>query len=385
MKGKNKFMKKIVIILKTHREGGMHNVACIQANELSRQGYDVTFLTLVESITLPYFISKNVRLISLLKNEDIEASGFISKVKRCLLYLPFLMCFLKKSSPDVILSHGQGMNLFSIISAKLLSIPIVCCEHTGHNLPYGFRGKLAYLERRYIYPFSSIITVLTPDEQQHYKQILENVELLPNPLPFNIINKKELSDFSENREKTILAVGDLNRINIKGWDTLLDVFVSVNRKHPLWRLQFAGGSNKCIGLTELKQKAIKLGVINDVDFLGSVTEIERLYQKAGIFILSSRNEGFPLVILEAKSQGCPVIAFNCKSGPSELIENNVDGLLIENQNIEAMKVNLFQLMESKELRDRLAMNSLETAKKFNKKIILNKLVSILERAAFIEK
>lgn len=361
--------KKITIIIDTMIDGGAHRVACIQANKLSEKGYDITMLFLIEPISYPYYISSKINKVSLLKKQKVSGSNFFNKVKRILLYMPMLFVFFKKNKPDLLISHIHSVNFKSILIAKLFKLKIISCEHTTNILPLGvIRHFHAYIGRHYIYKISDLITVLSNDDKKYYDKFLKNVKLLVNPLPFKPAIYEDLK-----KEQFILAAGDLNRINIKGWDTLLNVFAFFSKDNDCWNLKIAGGSADSIGLNTLKKIAIDLDIAHKIEFLGSVDDMESLYRRAGIFVVTSRFEGFSMVLVEAMSQGCAVISFDCKSGPSEIISNMKNGILVENQSVDKMLENLQVLTSNNELRQRLSRNAIDASYRYSVDNVIHEL------------
>lgn len=365
---------KITIILGTMIHGGAHRVACIQANELAARGYSVTLLLVVGSLQFPYEISPQVNVVKALPAENLEFSNIKSKIKRKLLAPFYLIKKLKGLKPDLVISHIQGTNREAILSCKYLNIPIIACEHTTHLLPYGWRGKLAYIERRFVYKMADRITLLTTsDKRDFYDRFLLNCDVMPNPCPFT----SELLVNQYARKRNILALGDLNRIHIKGWDNLIIIFSQLAKDFPEWTLEFAGNGDE--GKNIIKEIAKDKGVLNQVKFLGSVIDVKSKLQESSIFILTSRNEGFSMALLEAMSQGCASIAYDCKSGPGDLIENNVDGFLIEDQNHQQMILKLKKLLENIETRNLFSTRAVESSKQFSKKIIFDKWEAVIKQ------
>jgi glycosyltransferase involved in cell wall biosynthesis len=182
------------------------------------------------------------------------------------------------------------------------------------------------------------------------------VHVIPNPVSFLP------SEGQRPRKKIILAAGGLNRWEIKGFDNLLRVFSRIRSRYPDWRLAIAGGGD--IGKTPLVQLATELDIVDKVDFLGLVSDLDREMRESEIFVLSSRYEGFSMVLLEAMSQGCACVSFDCVAGPGELITNEVTGLLVENQNLEAMAVALCRLIEDPALRRALSGRAREASENY---------------------
>lgn len=365
---------KITIILGTMIHGGAHRVACIQANELAERGYDVTLLLVVGALQFPYELSSRVKVEHALPAENLEFSNIKSKIKRKLLAPFYLVSKLKKIKPDLVISHIQSTNREAILSCWFLNIPIIACEHTSFNMPYGLKGKFAYIDRRFIYKLANEVTVLTTsDIDNFYVKYLKNVSVMKNPGTF----ESELLITQEQRRKAVLAVGDLNRIHVKGWDNLIEIFSQISTKHPGWILQFAGsgeqGKNKLIELARNKD------VENSVQFLGAVSDVKKLLQNSSVFILTSRNEGLPMALIEAMSQGCACIAFDCKTGPSDIITNNIDGVLVEDQNLDQMSEKLNCLLSDENKRRVLSEKAVISSKQFSKNKIIDEWDSLINK------
>lgn len=360
-------MYKICIIIDTLLQGGAHRVACIQANALKDAGYNVTILFFVKPPEFPFLIRDDIEQVYLLDTGIMEGSGLCNKIFRRIFILPLLIKKIKKIRPDLLISHIQGVNAYAIFAARTLHLKVIVSEHTTHLLPNGLlRNKLATFERKYIYRMANLITVLTRLEVDHYKNkyLSTNVILLRNPCSFESINTDFAHEIFETRTKSILAVGDINRIEIKGWDTLLEVFAEFSKHQPEWKLNFVGGGVGDYGKNKLIELINSYNLQGKVFFLGPQTEINKIYQSAGIFILSSRNEGLPMVIVEAMSQGCPVVSFDCATGPGEIIDDHVDGLLVSNQNKIHMINSLKILVQNDLLRKKISLNGIIKAKSY---------------------
>ncbi|MDH1223961.1 MULTISPECIES: glycosyltransferase family 4 protein [Aeromonas] len=369
-------MKKVTIITGTMIQGGAHRIPCIQANELVKSGYDVTLLFVVDSPLRPFEIDNAVNIEYCFPYEKLEGSSFLSKCKRRLLAPFYIKKTLKKNTPDIVISHVQGTNRESIFACKLMGIKVIVCEHTSIHMPYGVMGWLAYLERRYIYKLADAITILTEYDYNHfYKKYHNNVIILPNPTSF--IARYEIKQ--ELRAKTIVAIGDLNRIHVKGWDLLIPIFSEVSKNNADWRLKIAGGGLE--GKAILSDLAKKYGVTSKIDFLGIVQNVESLLQESSIFILTSRNEGMPMALLEAMSQGCACIAFDCKTGPADLLVHRINGLLIEDGNSGEMSGYLSTLMNDIEMRSALGLQAFESSKAYTIDCHIHNLTTLIYKIA----
>ena len=143
-------------------------------------------------------------------------------------------------------------------------------------------------------------------------------------------------------------------------------------------MQIAGtGSEE--SLQYLKQLCKKNGVEDSVDFLGFRTDIEELYKQSEIFVLSSRYEGFGLVLIEAMSQGCACIACDYKGRQREIITDDSMGLCCEPDKVEALASNIKKMIEDEEYRKSVQMNAIERSKYYSIDNIMDHWEALLTR------
>jgi glycosyltransferase involved in cell wall biosynthesis len=264
----------------------------------------------------------------------------------------------KSNRPDIIVSFITLTNLITIVVAKLYSIKIIAQEHNSHLRFMKGRKWITDFTKKYIYKMADTITVLTSFDIDYYERYGANVYVMPNPCSF-----KPISNNSHNRTKTILAVGNLDRYHHKGLDNLIELMVPIFNEYPDWRLKIAGAGDK--GLEYLTKLAKENNILDKIVFTGFITNVSEVMNQSSIFILPSRFEGLPMVLLEAMSQGMACIAYDCKTGPSDIIENNINGLLIRDQNISEMQNGLKKLLSYEELRKKLSVQGVKSLDKYH--------------------
>ena len=136
------------------------------------------------------------------------------------------------------------------------------------------------------------------------------------------------------------------------------------------------------GDDQIKEKLVaeleEGGVITQVSFKGNVKGIENIYPNHGIYVMTSRYEGLPLVLLEAKQYELPIVSFNCPTGPSEIVLDSENGYLIDNFDTNEMSDKVCKLIEDEELRGRFSENSLNDTEKFSKERILQQWIDLIE-------
>ncbi|NAS30166.1 glycosyltransferase [Flavobacteriaceae bacterium R38] len=339
---------KIDFIISSLRDGGAERVLVILANEFADNGHDVTIVTFndIEKYELNPKINR-VRLHrNTIKNQTLRY--LINLIK---------YYFTKKNKPDIAISFLTQTNLTSIIAARLLKIKVIACEHTNHQRT-STNSKIVTFTRKYIYRWAHKITVLTSFDIDYYKKFKSDVMVMPNPCTFEVVKE------NKKREKVILAVGNLDKYHIKGFDNLIEVIAPVLNTNSDWKLKFIGGGDK--GLSFLQKLVDEKGVSDNVIFDGFKSNVADIMSNSEIFILSSRTEGLPMALLEAMSQGMACISYDCVSGPSDIITNNENGLLIEDQNQKKLQLGISNLITDKDLRKKLqktAVNSIDSYKK----------------------
>ncbi|MBN8501918.1 MAG: glycosyltransferase family 4 protein [Sphingomonadales bacterium] len=180
----------------------------------------------------------------------------------------------------------------------------------------------------------------------------KDVPVVPNPISLPLPRSEPTvrpADHLSPGASCLLAVGRLSEQ--KQFDRLVETFARIAADHPLWKLVILGdGPDR----NTLEAQARALGMSERIHLLGSCGNLEDWYRRADLFVLTSRFEGFPNVLLEAMAHGAPVVAMNCPTGPSDMIEDRVDGILVPPDDFEALEATLRTTMTDASLRARLA-------------------------------
>jgi glycosyltransferase involved in cell wall biosynthesis len=182
--------------------------------------------------------------------------------------------------------------------------------------------------------------------------------ILPNPVTPNVLSGSDEMLPSRNG-KTLLAMGRLSYE--KGFDMLLSAFALVANRHADWTLEIWGEGRQRDQLESVVQK---LGLAERVRMPGFTRQPLAAMMQADLFVLSSRCEGFPNVLLEAMACGVPVVSFDCPSGPRHIIRPGIDGMLVPPDNVEALAAALDRLMGNDAERRQLANRAPEVVERF---------------------
>ncbi len=358
-------MRNIIFIISSLSSGGAERVMSIIVNNLSELGYDISII--VKQGNKPFYqINDKVKIIY--PKHKIKYNTLYSKVVgRAKVYRDIYL-IIKRNKPDLVISFSTTTNASVIIICKILKIKVIVSEHNNYKI--GLDNIFIMFIKKYIYKFSDKVTVLTKrDDVEYYGKFLNNVVVMPNPLSFLPVEKKIY-----NNKNIILAIGNLDRWKHKGFDKLIYLYSKIYQYYPGWKLYIVGG-----GSGKYLKSLIELYAISDNVFLiGETTDVVEIMHLSTIFVMTSRWEGLPMVLIEAMSQGLPCIAFDCFTGPGDIITNNVDGLLVEDQNDEEFERKLIELIENRQLQEELSVNAIETSKKYSYHIIINKWIELIE-------
>jgi glycosyltransferase involved in cell wall biosynthesis len=153
----------------------------------------------------------------------------------------------------------------------------------------------------------------------------------------------------------------------KGLDRLLLIWEKVVEKYPDWKLEIYGKYSADLNLEQLAQS---LKINDNVSFYEPVKDINYKYLNASFYIMTSHYEGFPMVLLEAMASGLPCVAYDCPCGPRAIIQNNENGFLVENGNLDAFVQKIELLIEDENLRIQMGQNAKNSISKYDLYIIM---------------
>ncbi|WP_239103800.1 glycosyltransferase family 4 protein [Microbispora corallina] len=173
---------------------------------------------------------------------------------------------------------------------------------------------------------------------------------------------------------TAVTVGRLT--HVKGYDLLIRAWAHVAERHPDWTLRIYGGGPR---REKLQASIDKRGLTDTVVLEGPADDVGGALAAASMFVLSSRREGMPMVVLEAMSKGLPVVSYDCPTGPSELITHGLDGLLVKPEKIHALADAICSVIEDEDLRRKLGRRAQETAAAYDIEVIGARWEALLDR------
>lgn len=254
--------------------------------------------------------------------------------------------------PDLIIGVLHPWAEWARKATKGMGILIINTEHNAFERPADF--PLSKRERRRKYVWNKRydhVTVLNEADKACVEGVLLNVSVLPNPLAF------QPASLIPEKQNIILAAGRLSVWASKGFDILIAAWGQVAPKHKEWCLQIAG-----TGKEKDKEAIMEMieyaGVLRQTTLLGYVEDMLPIYQRSAVFALSSRYEGFGMVLIEAMSQGCACVACDYKGRQKEIITNDNEGIICPTEDVESLANALERLITDETFRQKLQQGAI---------------------------
>ncbi len=341
-KKKSKDIKKIGILIPSLNTGGAERTAVSLANWLATNTKNEIFLINLGKNDNNYVINKKVKVYS--KKHYVAIKGRIMEYIK-------LIIFLNKQQFDILFEMLFTPLKYAIIHRFFNSRVVIIGSERANPKKYNtFFKKM----RCKIYPLfcDGYIFQTQMVRDMFFKTVKNNSIVIPNAISNPDI--LEIDTKKIKKKKTIVAVGRLTEQ--KGFDILIKSFIKFHEKFHDYKLIIYGEGV----LRKELEKLIKENNMENYIYLpGNKKNVMKDAASATMFVMSSRYEGMPNALLEAMSIGMPCISTNCVAGPSELIKNYENGILIEVDSIEKMNEAMVQIIENKSLRNKISKNSLK--------------------------
>jgi len=361
---------------------GMEKTLTIKANYFADMlGYEV-FIIITDGFGKPpaFPLSNKISVVNLninfeyIWNYPIYKKAFYYTFKQ-ILYQRRLSKTLKQIKPDITISTlRREINFITKIkdgSCKVGELHFNKRNYRDldiHDSPGFFKsivsklwmhqliGNLKRLDR---------FVVLSKEDKDQWCE-LENVSVIYNPLD------KLPGNISDCSTKKVIAAGRF--VHVKGYDMLIDSWKIVSEKHPDWSLTIYGAGDK----EPFRKQAEFNGIKENCFFEEPVGNLDDKFGESSIFAFSSRFEGFGMVITEAMACGIPPVAFACPCGPKEIINDGINGILVEKGNINSLAEKINYLIENEDVRKEMGLAARKRAERFQIEIIAKEWESLFK-------
>lgn len=360
--------------------GGIENVEIHKANALAEISGNEVYLIVTDN-PLNYHmageISPKVKFIDLGVNYYESTSIFEMLCKRPAkqrLHCKRLKQALNMIKPDIVVSADMAeKNIIPKIAGKWKTVREFHLVRTKHlpkskSLWERFANYVSYLDQsRMVWKYDSIVTLTNEDKQSNWNGD-ERVEVIPNPVGFSCTESAALES------KRVVAMGRL--VEQKNFKSLIRAFKIVAEKHPDWTLDIYGeGPQRAM----LNKKIADMGLEQNVFLRGYTDDARGVMLGASCFALSSLYEGFGVVLVEAMMCGLPIVSYACPCGPKDIISDGSDGFLVPVGDEQAMADRICQLIDDKELRQRMGKAAKEKANKYKIENIIPQWMNLFNR------
>lgn len=342
-------MKEIVFIINSLKSrSGTERVACVLAN-LFKSHLDVN-VTLLNRDTdfngVAYPIDPEIKV----KKFEGNYLNFYSQLNQ----------YLSAIQPDYVIVHNMGrLSLLTSLLNLSKNTKLISLEHVA----YHSRPKFVQIAYKFLAKKFSQIIALTKHDSESYKKFHHNVVVIPNPSPFKQLSIEER--VYDNNSKRIIAIGRLTYQ--KNFEHLLAAWKIVQNSHRDWTLEIYGsGEDK-----DKLQQIINHDELNSAKLMGEIVNIQSIYKSSSFYVMSSRYEGLPMVLIESQTFGLPIVSYDCPHGPKEIVHSHENGILVENQNINELAAALKFMIENPAERIRMSNIAFNDAKKFTEDSIVN--------------
>lgn len=380
-------LKIVYLYHSTFNSGGGERILCDKTRALIERGVEIIIITVNQQSRANFYdFDPAITFYDLDINYGVCSNSNISKrddeKRKKRLHFERLDALLKVIKPDITISmfYKEVSFLHKLTDGSKKIAEIHGPKYFGFEvLSRHFSGLAYYLRAavNYIYLLNLIrglrkldkFVVLTEEDLKLWYE-LKNVVYIPN---FSQL-KYEDDVYPDYKAKRVIAMGRLDMQ--KGFDYLIDSWAIVNKQYPDWSLSIYGGG----ALRDSLQRQIdSLGLSSSITLEGVTSNVVDAYRKSSIYVMSSRSEGMPLVMLEAMVCKLPVVSYACQCGPRDLIDQNQTGFLIDKVgDVSGLAAGLMRLMESEELRRDMGEASYNKSKCYNESVVIDRWMSLFK-------
>ena len=356
-------MRICFLIADISARGGTERVTSIIANGLLKRKYEVDIISCRNEPESYFELNQNIKVHSL-RAENIRNTFR----RKCSNYEKIWKLAYDRKY-DVVIAVDIYLYLYLIPLQITRKSKCIAWEHFTY---YFSSMKQSRLARKLAVKFAYQVVVLSKNDLDNYRnnyKDADNITYIYNP---TALKKSTNRNINKHR---IIAAGRLSEE--KGFDLLIDAWNIIEKKdrNSDWILDIYGTGE----LESQLANQINKHELKRVHLRGYADNIESEYLESSIFVLSSRYEGFGLVLVEALACGVPCVSFNCPEGPAEIISDNVNGYLVENGNINQLADKIMKLMHDEKLRKSFSENAYRDLKRFELQEVLNRWEEVLHR------
>ncbi|WP_336207406.1 glycosyltransferase family 4 protein [Nonomuraea sp. LPB2021202275-12-8] len=368
-------MKIRYLMLHAYGMGGTIRTVVNQANAMAIAGHDVEIVSVVRRRTKPQFaIHRGVRLSTLVDQREGRLPDSLPRkawrrvrgkmVPRGEFAADYFTERVEKAVMDYVAGLDDGILVttrpaLNLIAARRAAKGVIRVAQEHMNLdayPDTIRREIA----RYYGRFDAV-TVLTGTNRLQYQELLPKSRIVQIP---NAVHKVD-QERSKQDNPVVIAAGRL--VPQKGFDLLIPAFAQVVAEHPEWRLRIFGTGPR---QAQLIAKIDELGMQDHIALLGRTERLDEELTAASVYVLSSRFEGLPMVMIEAMTHALPIVAFDCPTGPRDVLTDGVDGILVPPRDVDALAAGLKEVVSDQARRLEMGAAAAEAARAYAPDVVM---------------
>ena len=363
------------LLLHAYGHGGTIRTVVNQANSLVRAGWQVELVSALrrqDDLRFPLDPRVTVTtLVDLREETGVQPSGVVGRwrdwrrgrlTERPARHVPpgefghrhfnryverRLIAYLSSLRDGILVTTRPALNFLAAEHATR-GVVRVAQEHMNHAThEHDVRQRI-----RETYARFDAVAVLTERDREEYERLLPGTRIVRIPNAVHSLDQVH----SDHRSKIAVAAGRL--FPQKGFDLLIPAWAKLVETYPDWQLRIYGSGERKGELRELIEEH---HLYNHVLLMGHTDRLDDELAKASFYVLSSRFEGLPMVMIEAMSHSLPVVSFACPTGPSDVLTHGVDGLLVPPEDSDALADAMARLMGDRALRANMGVAAVRTA------------------------
>ncbi len=377
-------MKILYIIDGMFNSAGRERVVANKALYLSQMGHEITILTTNQRNRAYFYeLPKSVKTVDLgINYDDYVGKNIVSKTvayfHKNRLFSRRLQAFLNDFRQDVIVTL-MDRYIPAILRHRKYCVTVY--EHHFNKFAMyelresrtrKFFQQLVYRAKdwyyiRFYYRRLDVFAVLTEEDKAYWGHEARNIICMPNSILYRPDEVAELDN------KIVISIGRLTYQ--KGYDRLIQVWKTVADKFPDWQLHIYGTGEE-LGALQDQIAALEL---KSVHIFPPTSEINNKLKEASLYVMTSRFEGLPMVLLESMAVGLPLVSFDCKCGPKDVIIDGTNGYIIPDGNLELMAERICTLLTNPDKRKDMGHQAKLEAKNFSHEKIMKDWISLFNQ------
>lgn len=354
------------LLLHAYGTGGTTRTVFNQANSMVAAGHDVELVSVLrrrDDVRFP--LDERVTVTSLVDQRGTPSGPEARAERKRPKYIPageMGIRYFSRDSEKAVIDYLRGLRdgilvttrpALNVLSARFAAKGVVRVAQEHMNLSVHAPDVRAAIARYYReFP---IVAVLTERDREEYAELLPRTRVVRIP---NAVHSME-QQRCDPSARIAVAAGRL--FTQKGFDMLIPAFAKAVERHPDWQLRIYGQGEKRDMLRGLIERH---HMYNHIFLMGHTEKLDDELAKSSFYVLSSRFEGLPMVMIEAMAHALPVVSFDCPTGPRDVVTDGRDGLLVPANDIDGLGEAMSRLMDDEELRSEMGSAALKTAREF---------------------